>query len=109
MLDLLPMTHVVTIESAAELDDWGLPLDTVVSPLIAARISYNTQRKAVPVANGEQVVYTAEILFSGIPDLTYEDSINWTDSLGLEHSNKPLVIDIKHDLTGNVIAVKAVV
>lgn len=109
MLDLLPMPHTVIIKRSGSLDDWGLPDTEGTSQTVRARVSDNTQRKTISVANGNQVVYAADILLSGTPTITYEDTVTWVDSLGNSIVKKPLVIQLKQDLSGNATAVKVVV
>lgn len=111
MLNFLPMPHTVEIVSPpAGLDEWGLPITgSGTSQTVKARVSYNTQRKTIPVVSGEEIVYTADILLEGVPVVLYTDSIKFTDSLGNNVTKSPLIIEYKTDFSGNPILVKVVV
>lgn len=109
ILDFIPMNDSIQLQSSGGLDDWGLPVSGATSDPIKARITDNTKRETITVANGEEVVYTADILLDCVPTVTYTDTIVWVDELGNKHEMQPLSIQIKRDFSGAPVAVKVVV
>lgn len=108
MLDLLPMPHIISIETKGKLDDWGIPTQGGNSETVKCRITYNTKRETITTVSGEEIVFSAEILLSGLPKITYDNTFVWVDSLGTKYSKSPLSITVKQDMSGNPIAVKVV-
>lgn len=108
MLDLLPMPHTVEIQTSGKLDNWGLPVKGGSTETVSCRISYNTKRETITAVNGEEIVFSAEILLSGLPKVTYDYTVSWVDFLGNKYSKKPLSIQLKQDISGNPVAVKVV-
>lgn len=110
-LDFIPLPHKVQlVKSQDELDDWGLPVEDSANELyLRARISYNTKRESISLANGEEITYTAVILLEGLPNVEYSDIVKWTDDFSRSHAVNPIEITYKHDMSGNPVAVRVVV
>lgn len=109
MLDFIPMTDTVTLQRAGGVDEWGIPVESTESQDVKARIDYNSKRKEIPVANGETIVYTAEVLIKGTPKVTYKDRLFWVDQVGIEHNQKPLSIEFVKNFSGKAFMTKVVV
>jgi hypothetical protein len=107
MLGFLPMPHKVTIEKAGTLDDWGIAV-AGQSQTVNARVSYNTRKESITVASGETIVFTAKVILEGLPEVDYEDYINFTDERGKSFKKQPLEVDYKFDLSGSAVAVSVV-
>ncbi|MGE6629607.1 hypothetical protein [Bacillus sp. NPDC077027] len=110
MIDFIPMPHTVKILKSSEQDAWGINVvDESTAVEIKCRISYNTQRDVIVLASGEEIVYAATILLTGLPTLEYTDLIEFTDDMNNIIKKNPLNIRYKHDFSGNTIGVKVYV
>lgn len=104
------MPHKVTIEKvSSELDEWGDSIKNHKTVEAKCKISYNTINEEITVASGESVVYTAQILLEGLPEVDYNDFITWTDYRGNEQSKHPIEVSYKFDLSGVPVALRVTV
>jgi hypothetical protein len=108
MLGFLPMPHKVIIEASTGLDDWGVAV-AGQSQTVNARVSYNTRKEAISLASGESVIFTARILLEGLPEVSYESFVTFTDERGNSFTKQPLEVDYKFDLSGSPVAVSVTV
>lgn len=108
MLGFLPMPHKVTIETAGELDAWGIAT-AGKSTTVNARVSYNTKKEEITLASGESITFTARALLEGLPEVEYEDYITFTDERGKSFRKQPIEVDYKFDLSGSPVAVSVTV
>lgn len=103
---MIPLKHTVTILKAGVEDDWGIPQPgTAIN--YKCRIDYQTEK--VTKADGEEAVASATILIKGLQDVSYGDTVQWTDALNKTYKRKPIQIVPITDLDGKVLFTKVVV
>lgn len=102
---MIPTRETITVESPAEYDDWGRPLEPTTKQY-SCRVDYKTE--IVKNDNGEDVVSRATILIKGFAPVKLEDTLKWVDAYG-EHVTKPISVSPLKDLGSNVILTKVVV
>lgn len=108
MNSFIPMPHNVTvIRSGEQLDDWGYPVESDIAEEFRGRVIYNTRRETITVANGEEIVYSAEVLMP-VTELAYADRIR-VSAGGLEETKSPIEIQVKHDFSGKPVMLKVVI
>lgn len=108
MLDFLPMPDTVEIINTTGIDDYGRPIKGTSDP-VACRIQHNSARESIAVAGGEEIVFSATILLRGVPAITYDSLIKYTDSFNGVQEVAPLSLQVKRDLFGKPLMVKVVV
>ena len=84
------MKQTVTITRAGQSDGWGgyVPGQTITLP---CRVDERTQ--VVQNQFGEEVVSSAEIMFSGLAEIYYSDTITYEDELGRKIERQPVRIE----------------
>lgn len=110
-LGWVPMKQNVKIhkQSSSKVDKWGMPIHEETTIDVKARIDSNYTKKTVSFGTGEDVVYTATILFKGLVDVRDSDLLEWVDDFGKVLKKKPLDVVTLNDLSGKVVMTKVVV
>lgn len=99
---MIPMIHSVTVHRASELDSWGIPAPTTDETL-KARVKVTLNEKE---NDGDQVVPQGSILFEGLQNVAYEDSITFTAFDGNEYTVSPTDRKVIADMQGKVLFTK---
>lgn len=107
----IPMNQTVKVhkQSAEKVDKWGIPVHEVVSKAYKARIESNYTKKAAKFGDGQEIVYTATILFKGLVKVKDSDLIEWEDELGMIVKKHPLNVSMLNDFSGKVVQTKVLV
>jgi hypothetical protein len=97
----------ITIIRPQGFDRWGEALDPIEIEL-KARIDMTIEN--VTDQQGNENVSKAQILFKGLVEVRYDDTLKWTDEFGNEYVEKPLSIaPIKNAGGKKVVVTKVVV
>lgn len=107
MFNYIPMSDTVVLQQEGGVDDWGIAVGGVRLEY-PGRITYNTERKEISIANGDAVVYTADILVNSDVNVWYSDRIVIPGMNG-EQLKQPLSIQHKRDFNGNHVLTKVVI
>ena len=110
-LGWIPMNQIVTVhkQSKEKTDSWGRPIHDLETKDYKVRIDDNFTKKTAKYGNGEDVVFTATILFKGLVDVRDSDLLVWVDDLGRTIKKTPLDVTPLNDLSGRVIMTKVLV
>lgn len=111
VLGWIPMNQTVKVhkQTKDKVDDWGMPVHEGVSKDYKVRIESNFTKKTVKYGNGNDVVFTATILFKGLVDVRDSDLLEWVDEFGRTIKKTPLEVIPLNDFNGKVTITKVVV
>lgn len=102
------MTDTIEIHSSGGLDDWGLPIKS--EPVnVRGRYMYNSKRDRISTANGDEIVYSADIYLPYETDISYDHTLKIVDVMGNTVKKKPLVIQHKRDFWGTPLMLRVVI
>jgi hypothetical protein len=103
---IVPLKQTITVTKAAELDGWAKPTPGEEVTL-KARVTEET--KIVTNAAGEEAVTSLRILLDKLAEVSYDDTITYTDEFGVTVARKPLSIAPKRMLSGRAIVTEVYV
>jgi VCBS repeat-containing protein len=108
MLGLIPMPDEIIIEKAStELDEWGYAVVQESQQIkVKALVNSSSKKDYLTISSGDTVNYTASIYVEGDVDVTPNDYIIWTDHTGVVQRKQPFEFVYKHDIAGNIIAIR---
>lgn len=94
----IPMRHEVMIHKHDITNNWG----EVIEPSIPFPLMCRLEDKVQTVNNrvGDEVVSSVEIMFKKLPNLTYEDKIEYTNEIGVTIKRQPQLIAPARGLNG---------
>ncbi|WP_252431376.1 hypothetical protein [Peribacillus butanolivorans] len=87
---MVPMKQSVIIQRKGVADEWGEG-GAVTSFTLKCRVDERTQ--VVQNQIGDEVVSGMEILFNKLPDVRYDDVIEYTNELGVTIKRTPIKIE----------------
>jgi hypothetical protein len=96
----IPLKQTVTITKSGGLDGWGLPISGT-SIALKARVTEET--RVVTNQAGEEAVASLRVILDKLADISYDDTLTYTDENGVTVSRKPLRIEIKRGISGKPI------
>ena len=87
---IVPLKQTAIIHKPGGKDDWGrdLPGETIV---LKCRADERTE--VVKNQLGEEVVSSVQLMFDKLPDISYDDTIEFTNELGVTVKRKPVNIE----------------
>lgn len=87
---IIPLKQSVLIHKPAIEDDWG-----EVTPQEPITMKCRADEKTEVVKNtlGEEVVSGVQIMFDKLPNITYDDVIEYTNEIGVAVIRKPVNIE----------------
>ncbi|WP_342537354.1 hypothetical protein [Sporosarcina sp. FSL K6-3508] len=97
---MFPTPHTVTVYKPGEDDFWSNAGDAVVL-IIKCRVDEKTQ--VVKNRMGDEVVVGAEIMFRGLPDIDYDDKIEFINERGNSLKREPELIAPARKLNGKAL------
>ncbi|MDF2612545.1 MAG: hypothetical protein K0S71_331 [Clostridia bacterium] len=103
MMGFIPMNNLVTIISNSGLDEWGEHTSNGTEIEYKARIDYSIRNQVISGAKGNEIVISAKVILQGLVNVSYSDTVKFTDRLGNIRALKPLNIILREDLGGNVL------
>lgn len=99
-MPFIPMKQTVLVTKAAELDGWA---ETVPGEVFTCKARVTEETKVVTNAAGEEAVTSLRILLDKLAAISYDDTITYTDELGVTVARKPLSIKPKRMLNARAI------
>ena len=103
---MIPLKQTVMVLKGGAEDDWGVSEPTT-SITIKCRIDANT--KKILNQEGVEVTASASFLFKGLQEISYKDTLQWSNDLGQSFHRKPLSIEPIVDFGGKVLFTEVVV
>ena len=91
VMAMIPMKQSVTIQRKGVKDEWGEEITAPTSFTLKCRVDERTQ--VVQNQLGDEVVSGMEILFNKLPDVRYDDVIEYTNELGVTIKRTPIKIE----------------
>lgn len=91
---IIPLRQSVLIYKPDSVNDWG-----ETTPKDPIKLKCRVDEKIELVKNisssqlGDEVISNVQILFDRLPDISYEDTLEFTNELGVEMTGKPLLIE----------------
>lgn len=98
---MFPTPHTVIVYKPGEEDFWG---DTIVEEIVLV-IKCRVDEKTQVVKNrmGDEVVVGAEIMFRGLPNIDYDDKIEFINERGSSLKREPELIAPARKLNGKAL------
>ncbi|WP_340028999.1 hypothetical protein MHB71_05120 [Paenibacillus sp. FSL H7-0940] len=96
-MPLVAMNQTITVTKAGASDGWGDKTDDVV---VVYKARVTEQTKTVVNTFGEEAVSSMTILLDKLPDISYDDTITYTNELGVTIARKPIAIKPKRMYSG---------
>ncbi len=83
---IIPMNQTVTVTKPGARDDWGN-----VMPGVNITLKCRAEETTETVTNqyGEEAVATVKLLIDKLADIRYDDTISYTNELGVKVERKP--------------------
>jgi hypothetical protein len=100
LMALIPLKQTVTVTKAGVTDDWG---DVVPGDELTLKARVEEQTKTITAASGLEAVTTLKIYLDKKADVSYDDTITYTDENGVTVVRKPISIDVKRGLNGKAL------
>lgn len=97
---MFPTPHTVTVYKPGEEDFWGNAGDEIIL-VIKCRVDEKTQ--VVKNRMGDEVVVGAEIMFRGLPNIDYDDKIEFVNERGSSLKREPELIAPARKLNGKAL------
>ncbi|MGM0846894.1 MAG: hypothetical protein ACQEUT_18200 [Bacillota bacterium] len=97
-----PMKQVITVKkSTAVSDGWGKKLVEEIE--IPMKCRADEVAETIENMEGKETVVSLKVFLDKLPDIGYEDTITYTNELGVTTSKKPEKIQPARDFGGKVI------
>ncbi|MEW9697947.1 hypothetical protein [Paenibacillus sp. SI8] len=94
---LIPLKQSVIITKAGSSDGWGGVVDG--GPVtLKARVVEET--KVITASNGQEAVTSLRVTLDKLANVSYDDTITYTNENGVTVTRKPLGIEVKRGIGG---------
>jgi len=100
------MKQEITVTKASELDGWAAPTP---GEEITYKARVTEETKIVTNSAGEEAVTSLRILLDKLADISYDDTITYTDEFGVTVARRPLSIAPKRMLNARAIVTEVFV
>ena len=97
---IIPLKQSVTITKPGADSGWG-HAEPGVEVALKARVVEET--RTVTNQFGNEVVSSMSAIFDKLPDISYDDTLTYTNELGVTISRKPLSIAPRRGIAGKAI------
>lgn len=97
---IVPLRQTVTITKAGVIDDWG---DVVPGDELTLKARVTEETKTIPASTGLEAVTALKIYLGKLADISYDDTITYTNENGVTVVRKPITIDVKRGLNGKAL------
>ncbi|MCG7386879.1 hypothetical protein [Paenibacillus sp. ACRRY] len=99
-MPLIGMYQKITVTKAGVSDGWG---DTTDGAVVEYKARVTEQTKVVVNNYGEEAVSSMTILVDKLPDISYDDTITYTNELGVTIERKPIAIKPRRMVSSRVV------
>lgn len=87
---VIPLNQTVDIHKPEERDDWG---KVVSKPAITLKCRADERTELVKNRLGEEVASTVQLMFDKLPNIAYDDVIEYTNELDVTIKREPVKIE----------------
>lgn len=94
---IIPLKQTITITKPSGSDGWG---GTVPGSEQTYKARVTETTKVVTNKAGEEAVATLRIILDKLADVSYDDTITYSNELGVTVERTPLKIEIKRHISG---------
>lgn len=86
---LIPLKQTATVTKPGTMDNWG---NGTPGEIITMKCRADETVKVIVNSLGKEVVSSVSLLFDKLPNITYDDVINYTNELGVAVERTPELI-----------------
>ena len=97
---LIPLNQKIKIHKPDGEDEWGYPIEGETVEL-EARVDEEINKVTNPA--GDEVITSLEAIVDGLPDVKYDDEVEYEDELGRVTKRKPQLIEPIRMISGDAI------
>lgn len=97
---IIPLKQTIEVTKAGASNGWGQP---VVGEVLTLKARVVETTAIVTNQAGEEAVASLRITLDKLADVSYDDTITYTNELGVTVARKPLKIEIKRGLSAKPI------
>lgn len=87
---IIPLKQTATIHKPEVVDDWG---EVTALPPFTLKCRADERTDIVKNQLGEEVVSGVQLMFDKLPDIAYDDVIEFINELGVSVKRKPVKIE----------------
>lgn len=87
---IIPLKQVVTVHKPGGRNDFG---EVIPGESFTLKCRADERTQVVKNQIGEEVVSSVELLFDKLPDISYDDTIEYENELGVTIKRKPVNIE----------------
>lgn len=99
-MPIVPLKQTVTVTKPAFADGWGVLIPGAAN-VLKARVSEGT--RVVTNRYGDEAVSSMTVLLDKLADVSYDDTITYTNELGVTIERTPISIQPKRGINGKAI------
>lgn len=99
-MPLIPLNQTVTVTKPSSTDGWGVPIPGSIA-VLKARVSEGT--RVVTNRYGDEAVSSMTVFLDKLADVAYDDTITFTNELGVTIERTPISIQPKRGVNGKAI------
>ena len=89
-MPIIPLKQRVIVHKPESIDDWGIGTPGEQIPM---KCRADEKTEVVKNKVGDEVVTSAQFLFDKLPNIAYDDEIEYTNELGVTIKRKPELIE----------------
>lgn len=111
MLGFIPENRTITVFQVSAPDRFGISVEEKVGTEYNCYFSFNTANKTVLNKLGNEVIFTAKMLFSADTTVKIKvgDKVVFTDDTGTEQKKEVIQANYMRDFSGEITSIKAVI
>ena len=87
---IVPLKQRVTVHKPSETNDWG---ETTPGAIVEYKCRADEKTEIIKNQHGVEVVSSVQIMFDKLPDIAYNDVIEYTNELDVTVKRKPEKIE----------------
>lgn len=87
---IIPLKQRATVHKPTIVDDWG---EVTAEPPSTLKCRADEKTEVVKNPQGDEVVSGVQLLFDKLPNITYDDVIEFTNEIGVAVKRKPVKIE----------------
>lgn len=96
-MPLIPMKQTITVTKAGGSDGWG---NVATGEVLTLKARVTEETNVVTNQAGNEAVASLRVLLDKLADISYDDTITYTNEIGVTVARKPLMIGIKRGISG---------
>ncbi|NOU98480.1 hypothetical protein [Paenibacillus planticolens] len=97
---LVPLKQTITVTKAGVTDEWG---DVGPGDELTLKARVVEETKIITAASGKEAVTSLHIYLDKLADISYDDTITFTNENGVTVERKPLSIAVKRGFSSKPI------